>query len=272
MIEKKFIDESIKRLKTKEYIRKELAKAGIIDVNIQRTTLTTRIIITAERPGIVIGRKGRGIQELTQILEKDLGIEKPQIEIAEMGNPNLEPTVIGRWIARMLERGYKSKRAMQRGLERIRSANPMGAEIVIRGTMHKGSKARQERVTYGYLKKAGDSVKYVKEAKIQAILKQGVLGVTVRIVPPKVIFPDKINIQKIIKEQKMAIIKKKELRSLGNEELQEKLQQLRTELSTEKGATASGTRAENPGRIKEIKRTIARILTTLHEREVHEKK
>ena len=70
----------------------------------------------------------------------------------------------------------------------------------------------------------------------------------------------------------MAIIRKKELKTLGNEELKEKLQQLRTELSTEKGATASGTRAENPGKIKEIKRTIARILTILHEKEVHKKK
>ena len=65
----------------------------------------------------------------------------------------------------------------------------------------------------------------------------------------------------------MAILRIKEMRRMGNEELKERLQELRTELATEKGAIASGTRAENPGKIKELRRTIARILTVLHERE-----
>jgi large subunit ribosomal protein L29 len=67
-------------------------------------------------------------------------------------------------------------------------------------------------------------------------------------------------------------LRKKELRSLGNEELNEKLSQLRSELSVEKGSIASGTKPENSGRVKEIKRTIARILTILHEREKGGKK
>ncbi len=200
MIEKKFIQESLKRQKAKEYIKKEMARAGIIDVNIQRTTLNTRIIIAAERPGIVIGRKGKGILELTQTIENELGIQNPQIELTDIGNPDLEPSVIARWIARMLERGYKSKRAMQRALFKIKKAGAMGAEIMIRGTMHKGLKAKQERITFGYMKKAGDSVKYIKQAKTQAVLKQGVLGITVKIVPPDVVFPDKIDIKEFIKK------------------------------------------------------------------------
>jgi large subunit ribosomal protein L29 len=67
--------------------------------------------------------------------------------------------------------------------------------------------------------------------------------------------------------RKLAILKRKELRSLGSEELKDKLKQLKSELSTEKGSVASGTKPDNPGKIKEIKRTIARILTVLHERE-----
>jgi len=200
MIEKNFISDSIKREKAKDFIRKEMAKAGIVDVHIQRTTLNTRIIISAERPGIIIGRKGRGILELTQTIERDLGIQNPQIELVDIGNPELEPNVIAMWIARMLERGYKAKKVMQRALYRIKKANAMGAEIIVRGTMHKGIKSRQERVVFGYLKKAGNDTRHVKEAKTQAKLKQGVLGITVRIVPPDVIFADKINIAEIIRK------------------------------------------------------------------------
>ena len=64
----------------------------------------------------------------------------------------------------------------------------------------------------------------------------------------------------------MAIIRLKELRQLGNAEIKEKRQQLKTELSSEKGAIAASTKPENPGKIKEIKKTIARINTILHER------
>lgn len=64
----------------------------------------------------------------------------------------------------------------------------------------------------------------------------------------------------------MAIIKKKDLRAMGEGELRDKKQELETELSRERGAIASGTKAENPGKIKEMKRTIARINTILNER------
>ncbi len=66
----------------------------------------------------------------------------------------------------------------------------------------------------------------------------------------------------------MAIYKIKELRAMGGEELDDKLQQLNTELSKEKSAVASGTKPENPGKIKEMRKTVARIKTIKKERGV----
>ena len=63
----------------------------------------------------------------------------------------------------------------------------------------------------------------------------------------------------------MAILRPKEIRNLNKEEKEKQLQQLKTELSREHSAVASGTKPENPGRIKEIRRTIARILTIENE-------
>ena len=71
----------------------------------------------------------------------------------------------------------------------------------------------------------------------------------------------------------MAIYKTKELRAMAKEELNEKLQQLETELSKEKGAVASGTKPDNPGKIREVRKTIARIITIQKEKqEVKSKK
>ena len=59
----------------------------------------------------------------------------------------------------------------------------------------------------------------------------------------------------------MVILRPKEIRNLNPEERKKQLQQLRTELSRERAAVASGTKPENSGKIREIRRTIARILT-----------
>lgn len=55
---------------------------------------------------------------------------------------------------------------------------------------------------------------------------------------------------------------------MSQEEIQEKLNQLRNELAKEKSHIASGTRPENPGRIREIRKTIARILTIQKQKKV----
>jgi len=59
----------------------------------------------------------------------------------------------------------------------------------------------------------------------------------------------------------MAIMRTEEIRDLSIEEMDEKIAELRNELLRERSMIASGGASENPGRIKEIRRTIAKILT-----------
>jgi small subunit ribosomal protein S3 len=196
MIERKFIQESIKRVKTRDYVKKTLEKAGIVDVDIQRTTLNTRVGIIAERPGLVIGKRGEGIKDISEKIEKEIGIENPQIEVADVSRPNLEPSVIARTIKRMLERGTKGKKVIKTMVAKVMRSGATGVEIIIDGSPSRGNRSKKERFSAGYLKKAGDSVKLIREARDIAVMKQGVLGITVRIVPPEVSFPDKIVIKK----------------------------------------------------------------------------
>lgn len=202
MIERKFVGEAVKKLRVSDFVRKELEKAGIVDVSVQRTTLATRVSVTAERPGLIIGKKGKNIKDLAEAISKELSIENPQVDVSDVEQSSLEPTIIARWIARMLERGYKPKRVVYRAKDRVMGAGAMGVEIVIKGKIHgKGAKARKERVIGGYLKKSGESVKNVRVAQAKALLKQGIIGVTVKIVPPGVVFPDKIDVKKALGEK-----------------------------------------------------------------------
>jgi large subunit ribosomal protein L29 len=65
----------------------------------------------------------------------------------------------------------------------------------------------------------------------------------------------------------MAILRAEEIRDMALEEMEEKLQELRAEYSKEQALLATGTAPENPGRIKALRRTMARLNTIIHERE-----
>lgn len=237
MIERKFIKEAKKRLKATDYIRKELEKAGVVDIDIQRTTIATRIGIVAERPGLVIGRKGKTIKDLSEAIQEELGIENPQLEVADVTSPSLEPRVIARWIKRMLERGMKPKRVTKRALQRVMEAGATGAEIIIKGTPSKGSRGRKERAAGGYLKKAGEVVHEIRKSKDQALLKQGVLGITVRIVPPELIFPDRIRTYEEFE--------KEETEKIEKEEKEEKIEEEKKELKKKVKKVAKKAKVED---------------------------
>jgi len=66
----------------------------------------------------------------------------------------------------------------------------------------------------------------------------------------------------------MAIIKKSKIREMQDAEMQSKLFEFQKELNSERGMIATGGRTSNPGKIKQLKRSIARILTIIHERKI----
>ncbi len=85
-----------------------------------------------------------------------------------------------------------AKQAMRIALREIMSAGAIGAEIRVAGKIvGKGGKAKALTVRAGYLKKSGDLMKLVNEAKATAYPKAGAIGVTVRILPPGTELPDK---------------------------------------------------------------------------------
>jgi len=66
----------------------------------------------------------------------------------------------------------------------------------------------------------------------------------------------------------MAIIKKNKIREMSDAEIQAKLFEFQKELNSERGMLASGGRTSNPGKIKTIKKTIARMFTIIHEKKL----
>ncbi|MCK4327806.1 MAG: 30S ribosomal protein S3 [Candidatus Diapherotrites archaeon] len=195
MIERKFVKEGLNRSKLNAYLRQRLKRAGYVGVQIQKTPLMTRLAIRVERPGLVIGRKGATIKELTETIQAKFRIDNVQIKVDEIPVPELDSAIMARRIASSLEKGMNFRRILHWTLEKIMKSGAIGAEIVVSGKLiGKGGKARTERVSAGYLKKAGDPAKMVNVAQTQAIKKAGIIGVTVSIVPPSVQFADKVDV------------------------------------------------------------------------------
>ncbi len=208
MIERQVVQQRMKEKQVEEFITNFLAKASFSHLEFQRTPLGEKISIYTSRPGLVVGRRGSNIQELTNLLKEKFGLENPQIEVVEIENPNLSPHAVANRIVMLFQRfGPKRFKSIgYRVLEDIMKAGALGAEIVISGRGVPSTRAKSWRFKAGYLKKSGEiSQSFVKRAFASADLPTGTIGIKVSILTPDVKLPDKITIKDksiVVEEEK----------------------------------------------------------------------
>ena len=183
-VKKYFIEKNLSALKVDEYLAKQFYRAGYAGVDVYRTPLGTRIVIYAERPAFIIGRRGQTIRNLSMIFEDYFGLENPQITVMPVENPELNARVMAFRLAVALERGYHFRRAAFIALRRIMTAGAVGAEIVISGKIT-SERARYEKFRAGKVYKTGEQASYIVDRAIaHALLKPGIYGIKVLIVKP----------------------------------------------------------------------------------------
>lgn len=190
-----FIQRGIQHTEIDNFLAKELNRAGYNGVDIQKTPLGTRVVIYADRPGIVIGRSGKNVKDLTIGLEEKFKLENPQIEVNELEMPELKARVVANLLAQRLERGDHFRRAANAILRKVMAAGAKGIEIKISGKLS-SQRARYQKFKEGVISKAGDpSEMFVDYANVQAYLKPGILGVQVKLMPPDASLPDEVKIR-----------------------------------------------------------------------------
>ncbi|MDD2655334.1 MAG: 30S ribosomal protein S3 [Candidatus ainarchaeum sp.] len=190
VIEKKFIGSPIEKYRIMTFLEKELDKAGVANIDIQRTPMVTRISIEVLNPGRVIGKKGKTINTLTETLRTKFAIENPQISVVESRNPGLEPSLVAKKACKYIEMGKKVRAVLHFLIKDIIRNGAVGAEIVASGKIGaKGARAKRLRVSVGYIPKSGEPARLVRESHVAANTKSGIIGVLVRIAPPGTVFP-----------------------------------------------------------------------------------
>jgi len=169
----------------REHIKNELGKGKISKVRIEYTPIGEKIIISTHKPGLVIGRKGERIEELTDTLKKKFKLENLGIEIEEIKKPEFDAQINADEIALELERfgPLKFKVISYRRLQKIMDAGAIGAEIRVSGKL--------------------PGAKVVDRAQARAETKPGTVGVKVSILSPSAKLKDKIKIdEELIKKLK----------------------------------------------------------------------
>jgi len=203
-VERKFIQDRIRKLQVKEWLKQEVRNAGFGGVDIVRTPLGTQVSLFVERPGLVIGKGGRRIRMLQEKL-KEFGLDNPQISVDEVEKPEFNAQLMATLLARALERGWYFRRAGYRFLYRIMEAGAKGCEIEISGKLT-SERARTEKFVAGTMIHTGDpAYELVRKGFDIAIKKLGVYGVSVRIIPPDVELPDEFKVKEVSKEELEAL-------------------------------------------------------------------
>ncbi|GAG69134.1 unnamed protein product [marine sediment metagenome] len=191
---KHFIEQGIKLMQINEYLRSELVRAGFAGVDIQKTPLGVRITLRTSRPGLVIGKGGKRIQEITDVLQDKFGLEMPQIEVEEVPNPDLNAQIMAERLAYSLDRGRHYRRAGYYILRKIMDSGAKGTEIIVSGKVT-SQRARTTVFRAGTMKKSGQPAQEgVDKGVAQCVQKSGTLGIIVKIMHADIRMGDTVKI------------------------------------------------------------------------------
>lgn len=148
---KEFSDYLVEDNKIRKFINKKHAGNGISKVLIERTVNRLTVDIYTSKPGIVIGMKGAGVEELKNDIAKISKFKNISINIKEVKRPDLDAVIVAESIALQLEKRVNFRRAMKQAMQRVMRAGAVGCKIMVSGRLDGAEIARSEHYHEGRL-------------------------------------------------------------------------------------------------------------------------
>ena len=219
---KNIIKDNYNTMLLKDYLREAIKDAGFSHADISKTPTGTRVALHVTRPGIVIGRKGSGIRELTEKLATDFGLKSPQISVVEIEKPELAPSVMCNRMASHLERGTAFRRATMWTLKQIMEGGAMGVQITISGKL-RGDRSAFEKHTQGILPRAGHHAEIIVDEDIaHVVTAMGLIGIRIRIAKKEKLIPEfEMKVEKVDKKKKTEKVEVKEVEEVKEAKVEE---------------------------------------------------
>eukprot|EP01083_Nonionella_stella_P176705 618968_1 len=183
---RKFVKDGVFYAELNDFLARELAEDGYAGCEVRVTPTRTEVIIRATRPRQVVGDQGRRVREITALVQKRFKYQKGQIILfaEKIRNKGLSALAQAQAVKFRLLQGLSVRRAAYSVVKFIMDKGAKGCEVVVSGKL-RGQRAKAMKFRDGYMIHAGDATNYYVEKAVKHVhLRQGVIGIKVKIMLP----------------------------------------------------------------------------------------
>ncbi len=117
------------------FIKKKYYNAAISSIDIERTATKVVVTLNTGRPGMLIGTKGAGVEEIKKELSKMVGAKTLFVNVKEVKKPDLDAVLVAEGIASQLEKRVAFRRALKQAIQRVMKAGAKGCKVQVSGVV-----------------------------------------------------------------------------------------------------------------------------------------
>jgi small subunit ribosomal protein S3 len=132
--ERNYTDQLHEDLRIRRLIMKELTRAGISKIELERSANKVDVTLYTSKPGIVIGKQGANVERLRTMLEREIG-KKVHLKIEEIKVPEVDARLIAESIAEQIARRVAYRRAMKHAVQTAMRRGAKGVKIRLSGRL-----------------------------------------------------------------------------------------------------------------------------------------
>jgi len=153
---KDYSQKVLEDVKLRKYLNAKLSNAGLVDIEIERSLTKIQILLRVSRPGVVIGKGGKNLEEIKKSVEKIVnvgGSKKKQkrinLKVEEVKQPDLSAKLVAERIINQLIGRYPHRRAIKQALDKVMDAGAKGVKIQLSGRIGGAEIGRSEKYFRG---------------------------------------------------------------------------------------------------------------------------
>lgn len=181
---KKFKDTLLSDMRMREALMDKFKFASITHVDIERAINKITVIIHSVKPGMIIGRGGKGLEEVKKLILKELGLPelkkdtKVDLKVEPVKRPYLNAYYVAQSVAEKLIRNFPHRAVVHSTMNRVMESGGKGVKIALSGRIGGAEISRTEKYFQGTVP-SSTIREQVDFAKFSALTRSGYVGIKV---------------------------------------------------------------------------------------------
>lgn len=138
-------------IEIRKFLQNELRESAVERIEIERSSNKITIIVFSGKPGVIIGRGGKGIEELKAKIQKKFFSKKDNLSVSiqEVKDASLSAELVKQGVISDIERRIPFRRAMKQAIGRVERAGAKGVKVIVSGRLNGAEIARSEKAIWG---------------------------------------------------------------------------------------------------------------------------